>query len=177
MTRRYFRPAFALLAAASLLGCAGNKREVEAPVRQETPADEIRRVSNEWVYTAPTQGLLSPPSPISVFHTITRSVVTFRGEEAHEELTIWEDLELRSGGTVRCANKFSHPLKVRWGRKNGEPAVEISRPALEGKRTCDGIHPEANFAEPARVARFVLRSDRLVAVEPATDGRTYLPES
>jgi hypothetical protein len=158
-----------------LSACGGQQEAVEAPVSTEGPGDEIRRVAITWTSTEPTKGILSPPSPISVFHTTTRSVVALRRDDAREELTIWEELELRNGATIRCSNKFVHPLKVRYGRKRGEAAVEITRPVLRGQRSCDGAHPEPEFNVPSRVARFALRSDRLVAVEPVTDKRTYLP--
>jgi len=172
------RQSRSLFGAALLLGltaCTGQKQEAEAPVAIEGAGEELRRVAVVWNSTEPTKGILSPPSPISMFHATTRSVVTLNRDSAQEELTIWEELELRSGTTIHCANKFVHPLTVRYGRKNGEAAVEMTRPALRGARTCDGAHPDPNFNVPRRVARFALRSDRLVAVEPSTDKRVYLP--
>jgi hypothetical protein len=179
-TRRALRAAFALscvaIAAAPMSGCAGGQRKAEVPVQKESPGDEIRRIATTWTNVDPAKGILSPPSPISVFHTSTRSVITLKSGQAHETLTIEEELELRTGATVRCSQRFEHPLGVRYGRKLGEAAVEITRPRLSAVRSCEGAHPEPEFRQPARVTRFVLRSDRLVAIDPATDGRTYLPE-
>jgi hypothetical protein len=159
-----------------LLGCGGGHKEVEEPTRQETAAEEIRRIATTWSLTEPSKGILSPPSPVSVFHIVTRSVISLAPSGAKEELTVWEDLEMRDGSRVKCANKFSHGLGVRYGRKLGEAAVEITRPALGGLRTCEGgQHPDPEFRAAEKTARFVLRSDRLVAVEPATDGRIYIP--
>lgn len=169
------RTLFSIVLLLGFTACAGPQEEVEAPVATEGAGEELRRVAVVWSSTEPTKGILSPPSPISMFHATTRSVITLSRDQAQEELTIWEELELRSGVTIHCANKFVHPLTVRYGRKHGEAAVEITRPTLRGSRTCDGAHPDPNFNVPRRVARFALRSDRLVAVEPSTDKRVYLP--
>jgi hypothetical protein len=164
------------LAVMTQSGCGGGQERVEAPVQNESASDEIRRVATTWTNATPAKGILSPPSPVSVFHTLRRSVITLAPEGAREVLTVEEELEMRDGRKVRCSQGFEHPLVVRYGRKQGEAAVEVTRPPLSATRNCEGTHPEPEFQEPARVTRFVLRSDRLIAVEPTTDGRTYLPE-
>jgi hypothetical protein len=92
-----------------------------------------------------------------------------------ETLTIDEEAQLRTGPTIRCSTEFTHDLGHRWGRKQGQAAVELVRPALHGQRHCDLPHPEGPISEPARRALFVLRSDNLVAIEPVVDQRTYIP--
>ncbi len=159
-----------------LTACAGQEPPAPPPVAVETPADEVLRISERWTSTGEQRGLLSPPSPVSVFVVRELSEITLTPHGGREVLTIEEDLELRDGGALRCQARFEHPLTVSWGRRDMEAAVELRRPALAGARQCQGgAHPEPILERPARAARFVLRSDNLVAVEPATDDRVYLP--
>lgn len=150
---------------------------MSAPPQVETPADEVLRISANWISVQPTKGILSPPSPISVIRGSVTSRIHLTKRDAEEELTIAEDVELRSGGRVTCESTFRHPIALRFGRKGEEAAVEIARPALNGRRVCQGRHPEPDLVAEPIVTLFVLRSDQLVAVEPKTDGRSYLPES
>jgi len=143
----------------------------------ETPADEILRIGANWTSVQPIKALLSPPSPISVIRGSVTSRIHLTKRDAEEELTIAEDVELRSGARVVCESTFRHPLSLRYGRKGGEPAVEITRPALNGRRVCQGPHPEPDLVAESIVTLFVLRSDQLVAIEPKTDGRSYIPEN
>lgn len=158
-----------------IIGCGGGNTEVKAPPKEETPADEVLRIAANWSSVQPVNAILSPPSPISLIRGSIKSQVHLTKKDAEEELTIVEDIELRGGGNVLCESVFRHPLSVRYGRKGGEAAVELGRPALNGRRACEGIHPEPDLVAEPVVALFVLKSDQLVAIEPKTDGRSYLP--
>lgn len=156
--------------------CGGKQTKAEPPVTQETAAEEILRIASTWASTSPEQGLLSPPSAISVFKNSRTSTVTLTTTSAHEELTIEENVQLRSGETVQCKTAISHELGVRYGHRQGEAAVELVRPPLSASRVCGaGTHPEPSLDEPERRALFVLRADTLIAVEPPLEKRKYLP--
>ncbi len=159
------------------LGCGGGNAPTVAPPQTETPADEILRISANWISVQPVKALLSPPSPISVIRGSVTSRVHLTKRDAEEELTIAEDVELRSGARVVCESTFRHPISLRYGWKGGEAAVEITRPPLNGRRACQGRHPEPDLVAESIATLFVLRSDQLIAVEPKTDGRSYIPES
>ncbi len=158
-----------------LASCGGNDGPADTPIRRESPSDEILRIGTTWTSDSPEKKILSPPSPISMFRSQRTSTVTLTATAAHEELELSEDVELRSGAHASCKTTFSHDLQVRYGRKNGEAAVELIRPALRAVRQCDAPHPEPELAEPQRRALLLLRSDRLMVVEPATDQRQYIP--
>lgn len=166
-----------LLLLAGCVACAGGQSGPEAPLLKETAADEIQRISSTWSSTEIEKGLLSPPSPISLSTTKRSSVVRLTPDAATEALTIEESLDLRAGGRVRCRTSFDHPLTIRFGRKQGEAAIELERPALSAPRRCDGPHPEPLLSEPARRGLFVLRGDQLIAVDPPRDDRRYRPDS
>ncbi len=168
---------FIVLGGALALACGGGGGPSETPVRKESPADEVGRIGHEWKATTADQKLMSPPSPLSMQRSQRESTLTLTAQSVREDFVVSEELELRTGQHVHCQTTFSHALKARWGRKNGEAAVELIRPQLQATRNCDGPHPEPVLAEPARRALLVLRSDVLQVVEPATDKRQYLPVS
>lgn len=165
----------AILCVVGLGACGGKKETAKQPVEKETSAQEILRLGNLWTNISPDKGILSPPSKISLFRTLRKSELRISESSIVEKLTIEEELQLREGPIVKCSTQFEHQVGHRWGRNNGEPAVEIVRPPLSGPRRCDGVHPDGPIAEPAQSALFVLRSDSLVAILPVVDQRTYLP--
>ncbi len=173
--RRISSALFLLLCFA--ISCGKREQEPDTPVKKETAADQILRISSSWSSTLIEKSLLSPPSPINVLRVTRQSDVRLEREHAQETLTISEQLELRSGRTVECSTEFEHELHIRFGRKGGHAAVELVRPPLSGTRNCTGSHPQPTISEPTRRALFVLRSDELVAVEPALDERIYRPHS
>jgi hypothetical protein len=164
-----------IILALGLGGCGGKKEVARQPVEKETSAQEILRLGNLWTNVSPDKGILSPPSKISLFRVHLKSELRMSENSIVENLTIEEEVQLRDGPIVKCSTQFEHQVGHRWGRNNGEPAVEIVRPALSSERKCDGIHPDGPIAEPAKRALFVLRSDNLVAIEPVVDRRTYSP--
>jgi hypothetical protein len=113
-----------------------------------------------------------------MFNNTRTSLLLLSPTAAQEQLTIDETLQLRVGGVVRCTTTIEHQLRVRYGRRQGEAAVEIVRPAIHTPRSCAaGAPPEPMLDEPERRALFVLRADTLVAVEPVLEKRKYLPMS
>jgi len=155
--------------------CGGNQGERPVTVAKESAEAEVTRISTVWISTEVEKSLLSPPSPISVRAQTRTSRLELEAGAGHEELSIDEQFDLRTGGTVRCRTRFEHTVNLRWGRKSGEAALEITRPALAAARSCDGAPPESTLSEPERRALFVLGSDQLTAVEPALDERIYRP--
>lgn len=108
----------------------------------------------------------------------TQSTIAFeRGKPgAREEIVVAERFELRSGARYLCQSRGSTPNEVRFGRYHGEAAVELRRSALVLERRCDPPDfREPELEIPAGGARFVLRSDQLVAFAPPLEKRVYLP--
>lgn len=178
LTGRVRAPLLLGVAAASLSALACGPREAAPPPRVavETPADEILRIGERWVAHSKQRGLLSPPSPISVFVVLEESRLHLFKEGAREEILIDEELELREGGSLRCQTQLETALEIKWGRREGEAAIEVHRPAQRAARRCvGGQHPEPFLERPASAARYVLRSDNLVGVEPPREDRVYTP--
>ena len=160
----------------ALISCGGNKKADAPKAEKLTAADEILRIGNLWTNVHPEKGILSPPSKISLFRTFRKSELRMSERTILERLIIEEEAELRDGTKIRCLAQFEHQVAHRWGHHNGGAAVEITRPSLHTARSCEGgMHPEGPLSEPAKKALFVLRSDNLVAIEPALDQRTYTP--
>lgn len=154
--------------------CGGGQKKAK-PVERQTAADEILRIAAHWTSVVPEQGLLSPPSAVSMFQKSRASHIVLSRSGGRETLVIEEDLQLRAGGEVHCSTKVENELSVRYGRRHDEAAVEITRPAIHTPRACSGFHPEGALNEAAKTALFVLRADTLVAVEPPLEKRKYLP--
>lgn len=174
MTARVAACSLALLLS---VACAGRKNTPPPTVATETAEAEVTRISHVWTSTQTEKTLLSPPSSVSVRAQSRTSRVEFGASGAREALVIAERFDLRAGGSVRCETRFEHAIELRWGRKAGDAAVEMTRPPLSGARSCEGTPPEPQLTEPARAALFVLGADQLVAVEPALEERIYRPVS
>lgn len=158
-----------------LAGCGGTQKAETTPIAQQSSADEILRIAGDWTSSLPEEGLLSPPSAISLFKNAWTSQLDLKVTSAHETLTITEHLQLRNGGELHCKTIVEQELGVRYGRRKDEAAVELLRPALSVPRSCDGLHPEGDLQKAEVRALFVLRADTLVAVEPPLEKRKYLP--
>lgn len=138
----------------------------------------ILRIASFWEARYSEKGLRSSPSPIASFNRalVSRLELTRGQAAATETLSAEERFTLRDASEVHCSARFDLPVLVSYGNRAGEPALELEWPALDRPRQCDtpgaSIPP---FQRAAGKARFVLRSDQLVGVEPALERRTFLP--
>jgi hypothetical protein len=177
-TWRRCAPAIASLICGGLLDCAGASGPAPSAPVVEGPEAAILRIASFWEAHSNEKGLRSSPSPIASFE---RQVVSHleltRGQTtATETLSTTERFTLRDASEVHCTARFDISVSVSYGDRAGEPALEIQWPATSGANECD--RPDAAippFERPAGKARFVLRSDQLVGVEPAVEKRTFLP--
>lgn len=167
-----------LLAGSLLLSaCGGDEKRPPPVVRQESPADEILRLSERWASTSADQSLLSPPSPLSVVQTKTTNELTLGPSQGAERIVVDETIELRAGGRITCSTAFETPVRVRYGRREGEAIVEVTRGALAARRACSTPHPEPNLVLPESRLVLLLTADTLRVIEPRVDRRAFLPLS
>ena len=158
--------------------CAGDPPEVTAPVQHETPADAIRRVGEAWTATELAKGLRSYPSPIAVYRMQAKSTVRFTAGKdwTQEHLEIDEAFEMRDGTRYVCRAEGRTRVDLAFGRRHGEPAVQMRRPATRLERACEPPgFPDPEVELPETTARFKLKGDQLVAFEPPVEKRVYLP--
>ena len=158
--------------------CGGAPPPRPAPAVAEGPEDAILRVATAWEARHAEKGLRSPPSPIASFdrQLVSRITLVQGASSAPETLSVSERFVLRDGTNVSCGGNAELSVSVGYGRKAGEPALELSWPALVQPRACEPAHGAIpDLERPAGRARFVLRSDQLVGVEPALEKRTFLP--
>lgn len=165
-----------------LLACASVSCALSEPVRapevaQQRPEDAILNISREWVARYSERGLRSSPSPIASFdRQLTSRLELVRGtHSANETVDFTERFILRAGGEVHCTGQVEGDVSVLYGRRGGEPALELSWSTLLGPRTCDSPNVESTFERPAGLSRFVLRADQLVGLGSALERRTFLP--
>jgi len=159
-------------------GCSGATGPPPGAPGVEGPEDAILRIASFWEARYTDKGLRSSPSPIASFdrQLVSRLELTHGQLTATESLSFEERFTLRDAREVHCSGRLDHQVSVSYGVRAGEPALELDWTALSNPRTCDS--PDAAipaFEKPAGRARFVLRSDQLVGIEPALEKRIFLP--
>ena len=167
-----------VLASLVLAGCGGRANERPPEVAHETPEDEVLRVGTTWQAMQQSRGIRPPPNVIERFErTVTSTLRLHSGSAtAEEHVSVAEKLTIRSGERFDCTAESAFNVRVRYARHNGAAAVEVSRPPVVLSRRCSpGDFPEPSLEAGSAAARFVLRSDQLVAYEPMGDERVYLP--
>ena len=88
-----------------------------------------------------------------------------------------ERFQLKSGQSYECRARGLVKVRVRFGRKSGEPAVEIQRPSLMMSRTCHpSDFPDRELQMPGVGARFLLQDEQLVGFAPPSEKRVFLPQ-
>lgn len=158
--------------------CSGAAAPPPPPPTVEGAEEAIARIGSFWEARYTDKGLRSSPSPIASFdrQLVSRLELTRGQPLATESLSFDERFNLRDAREVRCQGRFDMQVNVAYGMRGGEPALELDWPALSQPRQCDSADvPIPPFERPAGRARFVLRSDQLVGVEPALERRTFLP--
>ncbi len=167
-----------LCLAALLQACAPTTEPTSLPVQEETPEAEILRVGSIWEARQGGKSFRSAPDPVAVAELETISVLALeRGaKQAKEEIELTERFQMRAGGEFICRARGGARVGVRYGRKSGQPALEVTRPPVRVTRECnppDFPDPEVELA--SGTARFILRGDRLTAFAPPLEKRVYLP--
>jgi hypothetical protein len=165
---------------ALLLGssCAAPPNALRTGAVAERPEAAITSIASTWEARGSEKGLRSSPSPIGSFdrQIITRLNLLSGQATATETVQLTESFVLRDGGRVQCSTSWEGELSAAYGRVAGEPALELSWPALVRPRACDLADPNlGDFERPAGRGLFVLRSDQLVGVDPGRETRTFLP--
>ena len=166
----------ALLLATS--ACSGASRPALAPPDVQGPEEAIARIGSAWEARYTDKGLRSSPSPIASFdrQLVSRLELAPGQRVATESIFFEERFILRDAREVHCQGRFDVQVNVSYGERSGEPALELDWPELSQPRACDSPDaPIPPFERPAGRARFVLRSDQLVGVEPALEKRVFLP--
>lgn len=166
------------LAALLAVGCGGPAQPSETPVLEEDPADAVLRIGSVWESRGSEKALHSAPNPIAIQSALVvdRLELARGAAEAVETFEVEEKFQMRSGEAYRCRARAAVPVRVHFGRRDGEPALQVARPAAHAVRACDPPgFPQPERAFPEWTARFVLTGDQLVGIAPPTEQRTFLP--
>jgi hypothetical protein len=160
------------------VGCGGaGQGPPPAPLR-ESPAEAILRIGRVWQAREDETGFRSAPSLIATFQTqvVTRLTLATGSSPGREQVEYSERFMLRDGRVANCSATLAQDVPVSYGLKGGMPAIELQWAAARLARSCD----LAGFSAPALErpmgrARFVLRDDQLVGVEPPGEKRSFIP--
>jgi hypothetical protein len=167
-----------LAAATSVFSCSGAETApLSAPAR-EGPQEAILRIGKVWEASEEENGFRSKPSPIATFHSRVRTRLTLVPGTARAEERVEYDqrFTLQDGRSANCTASQNSTINVAYGVKAGEPGIEIAWPSAHIPRKCDApAFPLPTLEREAGRSRFVLRADQLVAVEPPTEKRVFIP--
>ncbi|HEU4581675.1 MAG TPA: hypothetical protein VFS67_25640 [Polyangiaceae bacterium] len=161
-----------------LTACSGAAGPPPGAPAVEGPEDAILRIGSFWEARYSDKGLRSSPSPIASFdRALVSRLELAKGQTMATETSSFEErFILRDAREVHCVERFDGPVSVKYGLRQGEAALELEWPAVQRPRECDVAGaPIPALDRPAGRARFVLRSDQLVAVEPPLEKRIFLP--
>jgi hypothetical protein len=168
----------ALAAAFLVLSCsAADQAPPSAPAR-EGPEEAILRIGKVWQASEDEKGFRSKPSPIATFENQVRTRLTLvsGARRAEERIEYEERFTLQDGRSAHCTAAQTTTIEVAYGIKAGEPGVELAWPSARIARKCDAPgFPLPALERQAGRSRFVLRSDQLVAVDPPTEKRAFIP--
>lgn len=157
-------------------GCGAGQAPPPQTLR-ETPAESILRIGRVWQARESETGFMSAPSPIATFQNDVVSRLTLADQAAaREKLEYADRFTLRDGRVASCDAVLEQEIAVAYGMKGGLPAIELEWPTARPERRCDlpGFTPPVLERRAGR-ARFVLRDDRLVGVEPPAEKRSFIP--
>lgn len=169
----------ALCVALALLGCGPREQEAEAPQQKLTAEAEVLAISKVWQALEEEHGTRGPAHKVGVFDLKQRTTLTLvEGQPSGEEkIEIKERFELKNGAVYECRARALSKVRVRFGRKNGEPALEVQRPSLIMARTCQpSDFPEREIQLPGSGSRFLLQDEQLVGFAPPSEKRVFLPK-
>jgi hypothetical protein len=168
-----------LLALAVLVvGCSAAGQGPPPKALRESPAESIQRIGRLWQARADETGFRTAPSPIATFQSqvVSRLTLPSGNGPGRERIEYAEHFLLHDSRSANCSAVIEHDVSVAYGLKGGVPALELSWPAASQARTCDLAGFSAPKLErPAGRARFVLRDDQLVGVEPPGEKRAFIP--
>jgi hypothetical protein len=171
------RLASSLLVLAAL-GCASKPPPTQARPKHVSAEDEILTVAKVWRTLEKTRGARPEPNQVSLFEIeLDTNIELVAGKgAAKEHIEVRERFEMRDGRRYTCKAEHTGQLKARYGRREGEPAVELTRPPIRLVRQCS----PADFYEPeiqlgAEGSRFLLRDEQLVGFVPVGEKRVFLP--
>lgn len=163
-------------AALALLAC-GAPQEERVHVKHEDPGVHVRRIAKVWREIIDEEGIPSSEPEISLFRIRTEMRVELgEGGVVREAIDRTELFRMRDGFEYHCVTRGVVPATAHYDNVLGEIRVTISNAAARIPRECR----EPAFAKKSKDLTagstvFALRSDRLVAIEPARARTVLLP--
>lgn len=167
-----------LLAVLALIGCRPRERGADAPPKRLSAEQEVLAIATVWQALEEEHGARGPNHRVSVYDLKQRTTLTLRAGQrlAEERIEVKERFELKNGAAFECRARGLAKVQVRFGRKAGEPAVEVQRPSLLLARTCSpSDFPERELQLSGGTSRFLLQDERLVGFAPPSERRVFLP--
>jgi hypothetical protein len=167
------------LIALSLAACGPRQERVDAPPAKLTAEDEVLAVAKVWQALEEEHGAGGPKHKVASFDMKQRTTLTLQPGQrvAEEKIEIKERFEMKSGAVYECRARGLSRVQIRFGRKNGEPALEVRRPSSVMTRTCvPSDFPDREIQLGGSGSRFLMRDEQLVGFAPPSEKRVFLPQ-
>ena len=166
-----------LLVVGMLVGCGGAQETGPEPPKKVRAEDRILLVGTSWQEASQSKGFPNQ-ADIAFMQTTERMTVHLKAGARTALVDLEADELLRSpqGREYHCTVTGSVQASVKYAWKLEEPALVLRVPAATLRRSCK----EPGFPNPSKRfdalnATYVLRGDRLVAIDPPTLRSALLP--
>lgn len=160
-----------------LVGCGGAQEQGPEPPKKVRAEDRILLVGTSWQEATQSKGF--PGQPDIAFMQATDKMTVHLKAGARTALVDLEREELLrtpQGQEFHCTVTGAIQAAVKYAWKLEEPALVLRVPSATLRRACkEPGFPNASKAFDALNATYVLRGDRLVAIDPPTLRSALLP--
>jgi len=165
------------LLAVSVLGCGGGQEKGPDSPKKADAQERILTVGAAWQEATQTEGYPNQPE-IAYLRATDRMTMRFRqgSREALVELEGDELIRTPQGREYHCKVDGAVRGTAKFAWRLEEATVAVHVPAAMLRRACrEPGYPTAAKRFAALDATYVLRGDRLVAIDPPTFRSALLP--
>ncbi len=160
-----------------MAGCSGADKKPPPAPKTESSLDRIIAVGKSWTETNKAEGFIDD-SDIAFIRTTDQFVLRLKegSRIGLVEITREELMRTRDGREFHCEVVGVVQASLRSDWKVGEPTLRVMTPEASLRRKCrePGINRPIKQFSPIDVT-YVLRGDRLIAIEPARSRSSLLP--
>jgi hypothetical protein len=143
----------------------------------EDPGVKVRSIATVWQELSVDEGVFDrDPHGVEKYRIETLVRLELAEGGAREVVSRDEVFRMRDGREFHCKAAGAVPVRVRYRREREEIRLDLDNDATALRRSCrEPGFPVLVKEVPGASVTFVLRAERLVAIEPAHLRATLLP--
>jgi hypothetical protein len=168
--------ALAFVECVALVGCGGS--DEHAVVATQDPGVRVRRVATKWLLDVTDQGALDrDPNLVLTYRVHTRATLVLgQGAAATQAVHRDESFRMANGADFKCKVEGKRNAEVTFEPRESTVRVVVKLLEAELPRSCDKPgFPVKNKVLGREETVYILQSDRLVPIAPATARDPLLP--